>query len=59
MTKRTNDKITCSDCNYSWYVYQKDVGMNVYECEKCKKINRNEKESNYQFGIRYRLPRKD
>jgi DNA-directed RNA polymerase subunit RPC12/RpoP len=39
MTKRSNDKITCSDCNYSWYVYQKDVGMNVYECEKCGKIN--------------------
>ena len=30
-----DDKITCSYCDHTWYKYQKDVGMNVYECEKC------------------------
>lgn len=36
-TKQTveNDKVTCKYCDHSWYKYQKDVGMNVYECEKC------------------------
>jgi len=36
-TKQTveNDEVTCNYCKHTWYKYQKDVGVNVYECEKC------------------------
>ena len=30
-----NDEVNCEYCGNSWYKYQKDVGMNVYECGKC------------------------
>jgi len=30
--------IICT-CDHKWYKHQKDVGMNVYECEKCGNNN--------------------
>ena len=32
------DLIICT-CDHKWYKNQKDVGMNVYECEKCGNDN--------------------
>lgn len=35
----TGGEIVCRSCSNSWFKNHKDVGMNVYECEKCGNNN--------------------
>jgi hypothetical protein len=44
-------------CNHKWYKHHKEVGMNVYECEKCGNDNmKKEEKLNNAYDSGSRLP---